>query len=202
MAGTPFTIPDCSEPLNIFKNGASTTSLGTDTSFKRKKNAKHTNTSFFTVLFGGLRAWVLLLSHPKLFCSLSHPFWEAKWKLFFKEILQDKQESFGFEAEVQRLRWRHLNSYHSASFPGKAGSQGRWSVVISQATLNSSWNLRFAVVPVHQGFSGCREMKSTTEKTLEWCKNKNSLHLQVYTGRKDVGTGSVGEVGDFMSRVT
>lgn len=35
-----------------------------------------------------------------------------KWKLFFKERLQGKQESFVFEAEIQRLRQRCLNSYH------------------------------------------------------------------------------------------
>lgn len=37
-------------------------------------------------------------------------------------------------------------------------------------------------------------MKSATEKTLKWCKNKNSLRLQVYIGRQDVGMGLMWEV--------
>lgn len=44
-------------------------------------------------------------------------------------------------------------------------------------------------MPVHRGFSRGREKKCTTEKTLEQCKNKNSLGWQVFIRRKDVGTG-------------
>lgn len=68
------------------------------------------------------RAWGIFIT-SKMVLFTFPPILGSKMKIGIRRTLQDKQESFAFEADVQGLR--RLSSYHSASFHVEAGSQGR-----------------------------------------------------------------------------